>query len=71
MIKTNAITFVGCGIVSLLLLMSILLAGPHLLLPATFMIVTVLVGGLCIYIANGIMQRRSEIVKEWEAKNPE
>ena len=62
----NAITFVGCGIVSLLLLMSILLAGPHLLLPATFMIVTVLVGGLCIYIANGMIKRRAEIIKSWE-----
>jgi len=62
----NAITFVGCGIISLLLLMSILLAGPHLLLPATFMIVTVLVGGLCVYIANGLVQRRAEIMKDWE-----
>ena len=62
----NTITFIGCGIVSLLLLMSILLAGPHLLLPATFMIVTVLVGGFCVYIANGMIQRRTEIMKEWE-----
>ncbi len=62
----NTITFIGCGIVSLLLLMSILLAGPHLLLPATFMIVTVLVGGLCVYIANGMIKRRTEIMKEWE-----
>ncbi|MCF8473363.1 MAG: hypothetical protein K9G26_01595 [Emcibacter sp.] len=62
----NTITFIGCGIVSLLLLMSILLAGPHLLLPATFMIVTVIVGGFCVYIANGIMKRRAEIMKKWE-----
>ncbi len=62
----NTITFIGCGIVSLLLLMSILLAGPHLLLPATFMIVTVIVGGFCIYIANGMMKRRAEIMKKWE-----
>ncbi|MCK5424011.1 MAG: hypothetical protein KAI89_01470 [Emcibacter sp.] len=63
---TNTITFVACGIVSLLLLMSILLAGPHLLLPATFMIVTVLVGGLCVYIANGMIQSRAEIMKDWD-----
>ena len=62
----NTITFIGCGIVSLLLLMSILLAGPHLLLPATFMIVVVLVGGLCIYVANGMLHRRAEIMKEWK-----
>ena len=62
----NTITFIGCGIVSLLLLMSILLAGPHLLLPATFMIVTVLVGGLCVYIANGMIRQRAEIMKEWK-----
>ena len=68
---TNAITFVGCGILSLLLLVSIMLAGPHLLLPATFMIVTVLVGGLCVYIANGIIRQRAEVMKDWEAGNPE
>lgn len=62
----NTITFITCGIISLLLLMSIMLAGPHLLLPATFMIVTVLVGGLCVYIANGIIQRRTEIMKDWD-----
>lgn len=62
----NAITFVGCGIVSLLLLMSIMLAGPHLLLPATFMIVVVLVGGFCVYIASGMIQRRTEIMKDWK-----
>lgn len=62
----NTITFIGCGIVSLLLLMSILLAGPHLLLPATFMIVVVLVGGLCIYVANGMIRQRTEIMKEWK-----
>lgn len=61
----NAITFIGCGIVSLVLLTSILLAGPHLLLPATFMIVTMLVGGLCIYVANGMIRRRAEIMKDW------
>ena len=61
----NAITFVGCAIVSLILFISILLAGPHLLLPATFMIVTVLVGGLCVYIANGMIKRRAEIMKDW------
>lgn len=63
----NAITFIGCGVISLLLLMSILLAGPHLLLPATFMIVVVLVGGLCVYIANGMVKRRAEIMKDWDA----
>ncbi len=62
----NTITFVGCGVVSLLLFISILLAGPHLLLPATFMIVTVLVGGLCVYIANGMIKRRAEIMKDWD-----
>jgi len=68
---TNAITFVGCGILSLVLLVSIMLAGPHLLLPATFMIVTVLVGGLCVYIANGIIRQRAEVMKDWEVGNPE
>lgn len=62
----NTITFIGCGILSLLLVMSILLAGPHLLLPATFMIVVILVGGLCIYIANGMIRSRAEIMKKWD-----
>jgi len=68
---TNAITLAGCGILSLVLLVSIMLAGPHLLLPATFMIVTVFVGGLCIYIASGIIRQRAEVIKDWEARNPE
>jgi len=63
----NTITFIGCGIISLLLLMSIMLAGPHLLLPATFMIVVVLVGGFCMYVANGMLKRRAELMKKWEA----
>ncbi len=63
----NIITFIGCGVVALLLLISIMMAGPHLLLPATFMIVVVLVGGLCVYIANGMLQTRTEIMKDWEA----
>ncbi|MCF6197232.1 MAG: hypothetical protein L3J50_11085 [Emcibacter sp.] len=62
----NTITFIACGIVSLLLLASIMFAGHHLLLPATFMIVTVLIGGLCIYVANGMIQRRAEIMKSWK-----
>jgi len=62
----NTITFIGCGVVSLLLLMSIMLAGPSLLLPATFMIVVVLVGGLCIYVAGGLIRRRAEIMKTWD-----
>ncbi len=62
----NTITFIGCGVVSLLLFISILLAGPHLLLPATFMIVTILVGGFCIYIANNMIERRAEIMKDWD-----
>jgi len=67
----NIITFVGCGILSLLLLISIMLAGPHLLLPATFMIVVILVGGLCVYVASGMIKNRAAVVKEWEAKHPE
>ncbi|PHZ84149.1 hypothetical protein [Paremcibacter congregatus] len=63
----NAITFIGCGVITLLLVMSIMLAGPHLLLPATFMIVVVLVGGLCVYIASGMIKRRAEIMKDWDA----
>lgn len=66
----NIITFISCGITSFVLLMAILFAGPHLLLPATFMIVTVLVGGLCVYVANGMVTQRMEIMKEWEDKNP-
>ncbi len=67
----NTITFIACGIVTLFLLISIALAGPHLLLPAVAMIVTVLVGGLCVYVANGMFQSREKIVKEWEAEHPE
>lgn len=67
----NTINFISCGIVTLFLLISIALAGPHLLLPAVAMIVTVLIGGACIYVADGMLQARSKIEKEWEAENPE
>ncbi|MDG1996492.1 MAG: hypothetical protein P8J14_08360 [Emcibacteraceae bacterium] len=67
----NTINFIACGIVCLFLLVSIVLAGPHLLLPAVAMIVTVLVGGLCVYVAIGMMATRNKIEKEWEANNPE
>ena len=67
----NTINFIACGVVTLFLLISIALAGPHLFLPAVAMIVTVLVGGLCIYVANGLIQSRNKIEKEWEAENPE
>jgi|TARA_R110002096_G_scaffold436105_1_gene668139 hypothetical protein len=67
----NTINFIACGIVTAFLLLSIALAGPHLLLPAIAMIVTVLIGGLCIYVANGMIQSRNKIEKEWEAQNPE
>lgn len=67
----NTINFIACAIVTAFLLLSIVLAGPHLLLPAVAMIVTVLVGGLCIYIANGMLKSRNKIEKEWEAENPE
>ena len=67
----NTINFIACAIVTAFLLLSIVLAGPHLLLPAVAMIVTVLVGGLCIYVAEGMLKSRSKIEKEWEAENPE
>jgi len=67
----NTINFIACGVVTLFLLISIALAGPHLLLPAVAMIVTILIGGLCVYTANGMLQSRSKIEKEWEAENPE
>ena len=67
----NTINFISCGIVTLFLVISILLAGPHLLLPATAMIVVILVGGFCVYIAGGMFQARAKIEKEWEANNPE
>ena len=67
----NTINFIACGIVVLFLLLSIVLAGPHLLLPAVAMIVTVLVGGLCVYVAVGMLQSRDKLEKEWEAENPE
>lgn len=67
----NIINIISCGIVTLFLLLSIALAGPHLLLPATAMIVVVLVGGLCIYVAGGLIQSRNKIEKEWLANNPE
>jgi len=62
----NKITFFGCAFISLLLVISILLAGPHLLLPAVFMIVTIIVGGFCIYIADGMIKQRTKIMKDWE-----
>lgn len=67
----NTINFISCGIVTVFLLISIALAGPHLLLPAVAMILTVLIGGLCVYVANGMIQARNKIEKEWEAENPE
>ncbi len=67
----NTINFISCAVVTVFLLVSIALAGPHLLLPAVAMIVTVLVGGLCVYVANGMLQARNKIEKEWEAENPE
>ncbi|MBT5185833.1 MAG: hypothetical protein HOH19_03105 [Kordiimonadaceae bacterium] len=67
----NTINFIACGIVTVFLLLSIAFAGPHLLMPAVAMIVTVLVGGLCIYVANGLIISRNKIEKEWEANNPE
>jgi len=67
----NTINFISCGIVTLFLLVSIALAGSHLLLPAVAMIVTILVGSLCIYVADGMIKSRNKIEKEWEANNPE
>lgn len=67
----NTINVIACGITTLLLLISIAFAGPHLLLPAVAMIVTVLVGGLCVYVAIGMLQSRKAIEQEWEANNPE
>jgi hypothetical protein len=67
----NTINFIACGIITFLLLISIALAGPHLLLPAIAMIVTILIGGVCIYVANGLLESRDVIEKEWEANNPE
>jgi len=67
----NIITLIACGVVTLFLLISIAFAGDHLLLPAVAMILTVLVGGLCLYVANGMLTSRRAIEKEWEAKNPE
>ena len=67
----NTINFIACGIDTVFLLLSIAFAGPHLLLPAVAMIVVVLIGGLCIYVANGLIISRNKIEKEWEANNPE
>jgi hypothetical protein len=67
----NTINLIACGIVTFFLLISIAFAGDHLLLPAVAMIVTVLIGGLCVYVANGLIESRKTIEKEWEAKNPE
>lgn len=67
----NTITFIVCVIVTAFLLLSIALAGPHLLLPATAMIVTVWIGGLCIYVADGMLNSRDKIEKDWEANHPE
>ncbi len=67
----NTINFIACGIVTVFLLISIALAGPHLLLPAVAMIFTVLIGGLCVYVANDMINSRNKIEKEWEEANPE
>lgn len=67
----NTINFISCAVVTLFLLISIALAGPHLLLPAVAMILTVLIGSLCVYVAIGMIQARNKIEKEWEAENPE
>lgn len=67
----NIATLISCVILSGLLFLSIILAGPHLLVPASFMIVTVFVGGLCIYVAGGILDSRRQVMKDWEARNPE
>ena len=67
----NTINFISCGIVTIFLLISIALAGPHLLLPAVAMILTVLIGGLCIYVANDMINSRNKIEKQWEEENPE
>ena len=56
---------ITCGLLTFLLMLSIMFAGPHLLLPASFMIVVVLVGGYCVHIANGMIKRRTEIMKDW------
>ncbi|WP_321395430.1 hypothetical protein [Emcibacter sp.] len=68
---TNILTFAGSAFLALVLLIAILLTGPDLLLPATFMIVTVFVGWLCIYVVSGILSSRSKAVKDWEARHPE
>ena len=68
---TNILTFAGSAFLALILWISIMLTGPDLLLPATFMIVTVFVGWLCIYVVSGILSRRSKVVKDWEAKHPQ
>lgn len=65
------ITIIGCVITTIILLLSINFAGPDLLLPAVFMIIAVLVGGLCIYVVTDVMAKRNDIVKDWEANNPE
>lgn len=67
----NTINFISCAVVTLFLLISIALAGPHLLLPAVAMILTVFIGSLCVYVAIGMIQARNKIEKEWEAENPE
>lgn len=67
----NIINFISTAIVIVFLLISIALAGPHLLLPAVAMIVVVLVGSLCLYVADGMVKSRRKIEKEWEAANPE
>ncbi|WP_417316640.1 hypothetical protein [Emcibacter sp.] len=68
---TNILTFAGSALLALVLLISILLTGPDLTLPATFMIITVFVGWLCIYVVSGILSNRSKVVKDWEARHPE
>jgi len=65
------ITFIGCVVTTIILLLCIKFAGPDLLLPAVFMIIAVLVGGLCIYVVVDVMAKRNEIMKDWEANNPE
>ncbi len=66
----NILTIVTCAFFSLILLGSIWFAGPDLILPASFMIVAILVGGLCLNIAASSMKEREALMKDWAKKNP-
>jgi hypothetical protein len=66
----NLATIIVTGFFTIALLLSIWFAGSSLILPAAFMIFVILVGSLCINVAGSSLSARTELMKDWEEKNP-